>query len=72
MTRNQFHKLSEEFANYANCKVSFKQYIPSADKYIQSNGALRGIGQDANAESIIIASCGYIKAIYYAYVEFPK
>ena len=71
MTKKQYQELSENFWRYGDIQVDYFLPTPSGKK-IESFGFLRGIGVGVNAESIIIASCGFRHAIHYSNVNFPK
>lgn len=71
MTKKQYQELSENFWMYGDVRVDY--FIPTTSgKNMASFGFLRGIGVGVNAESIIIASCGFRHAIHYSNVNFPK
>lgn len=73
MTRNQYYKLAEDFARYANKEVEFTFFSASTtSKGEQLRGILKGIGMGANDENIIIAHMGYRYAVHYDYVKFPR
>ena len=71
MTKKQYQELSENFWRYGDIQVDYFLPTPSGKK-MKSFGFLRGIGVGVNAESIIIASCGFRHAIHYSNVNFPK
>ena len=71
MTKKQYQELSENFWRYGDIQVDYFLPTPSGKK-MESFGFLRGIGVGVNAESIIIASCGFRHAIHYSNVNFPK
>lgn len=71
MTTKQYQELSENFLLYGDARVDYFIPTPSGKK-MKSFGFLRGIGVGVNAESIIIASCGFRHAIHYSNVNFPK
>ena len=71
MTKKQYQELSENFWRYGDVQVDYFLPTPSGKK-MKSFGFLRGIGVGVNAESIIIASCGFRHAIHYSSVNFPK
>ena len=71
MTKKQYQELSENFWRYGDVQVDYFLPTPSGKK-MESFGFLRGIGVGVNAESIIIASCGFRHAIHYSNVNFPK
>ena len=72
MTQNQFHRLAENFADFAGKQVEYLAYWPSANKYIKTSGYLRGIGMGPNSQRILITYGGYTSAIHFGQVYFPK
>lgn len=64
-----FNKIKENPKGFIGSKVSYTHYIPSADKYLTSQGVLHGIGSGVNSGCIIIGDKGKNKAIYYGYVQ---
>lgn len=72
MTKNQFHKLAENFAEYARTEVSFKAWCPSANDYRPGKGILLGIDLYSGLEALIIGHMGHRIALYYEYVNYPK
>lgn len=72
MTKAQFHKLAENFADYARAEVSFKSWCPSANDYRPGKGILLGISLYADAECLVIGEMGHSIALFYEYVNYPK
>ena len=73
MTKNQFLKLAENFADYARAEVSFKYWFPSTNDYRPGKGIL--LGFDLGSETcpcLIIGHMGHRIALYYEYVDYPK
>ena len=71
MTKKQYQELAENFWRYGDSQVDYF-FLTQSGKKMESFGFLRGIGVGVNAESIIIASCGFRHAIHYSNVNFPK
>lgn len=69
MTKELFNKIKKNQRNFIGSRVSYTHYIPSADRYVASQGVLHGIGKGVNSECVIIGDKGKNKAIYYVYVE---
>ena len=81
MTKKQYEEVVNQFALFANKKVTYKSrnlyYGQSkADyckhKYNVCEGTLMGVGIYGNAEHLIIANCGQLHAIYYRNIKYPK
>jgi len=72
MTENQYRKLAENFAKYADVSVHYQRFIPSMNRKVETTGLLKGIGVGCNAGTIILANLGYVYAIPFADVNFPK
>ena len=72
MTTELFKKIKENPKDFVGSKVSYTHYMPSADKYVASQGVLQGVGRGANSECIIIGDKGKNKAIYYGYVQLTN
>lgn len=70
MMTDLFNKIKENPKGFIGRKVSYTHYIPSADKYVTSQGVLHGIGRGVNSGCIIIGDKGRNKFIYYKYVSF--
>ena len=68
MTTELFNKIKENPKGFIDSKVSYTHYMPSADKYVTSQGVLHGIGRGVNSGCIIIGDRGKNKAIFYKYV----
>lgn len=69
MTTELFKKIKENQKDFVGSKVSYTHYIPSADKYITSQGVIRGVGKGINSRCVIVGDKGKNKAIYYGYVK---
>lgn len=72
MTRNQLHKLAENFADYARAEVTFKVWCPSANEFRPGKGILLGIDLATGCECLIIGDMGHRIGQYYEYVDYPK
>ena len=72
MTENQYKKLAEDFAKYADVYVRYHIFYPSMNRKVETTGRLKGIGVGCNAGKIILANLGYVYAIPFADVNFPK
>lgn len=72
MTIELFREIKENLKAFIGSKVNYTHYIPSADKYVTSQGVLHGIGKGVNSECIVIGDKGKNKAIYYGYVQLTK
>lgn len=74
MTRNQFIKLQENFAEYAKVKTTYKSAFPRrADgKKYDHNACLWGIGVGALSDFVILADMGHRVAIHFEDVKLPK
>ena len=69
MTTELFNKIKENPKGFIGRNVNYTHYIPSANKYVKSQGVLHGIGRGVNSGCIIIGDKGKNKAIYYGYVQ---
>lgn len=72
MTIELFRKIKENLKAFIGSKVNYTHYIPSANKYVTSQGVLHGIGRGVNSECIIIGDKGKNKAIYFKYVNLTN
>ena len=73
MTKNQFQKLAENFADYARKEVSYKAWCPSANDFRPATGILLGLDvSGVNTECLVLGSQGHRVTIYYKFVDFPK
>lgn len=69
MMTELFNKIKENPKGFIGSKVNYTHYVPSASKYVTSQGVLHGIGNGVNSGCIIIGDKGKNKAIYYGYVQ---
>lgn len=72
MTKNQFHKLAENFADYARAEVTFKAWCPSTDDYRPGRGILLGMDFSTGCECLILGHMGHRISLYYEFVDYPK
>ncbi len=72
MTRNQFIKLHENFADYARMETTYKAFNPHSGKKEKRNGMFRGIGVGALDDFVILARMGHTEAIRFEDVKLPK
>lgn len=71
MTRNQFIKLQENFANYAKAETAYKYTSPRSRAKLESKGRIWGIST-VFADHVILADFGYKVAIHFEDVKLPK
>ena len=75
MTQNDYIKVAQNFAGYANKRVEFEKldlYSEGLNKYIKSSARLIGVGVMGNAEHFILADLGHRMAVHYSKVKMPK
>lgn len=72
MTKNQFQKLAENFADYARAEVSFTAWCPSANDYRPGKGILLGVSFRADVECLVLGHMGHQIILFYKYVNYPK
>ena len=72
MTRNQFIKLQENFADYAKMETSYMSSNPRSEKKEKKNGYLWGIGVGTLSDFVILAIYGHRVAIPFGDVKLPK
>lgn len=70
MTRFHFNQVLNNFSEFAGKEVQFDSFIPSANKYAKRYGNLKGIGTDANTESLLISNGGMVYAVHYTRVDW--
>lgn len=72
MTRNQFIKLQENFADYAKMETTYKAGNPHNEKKEKRTGFFWGIGVGTLEDFVILAHFGHKEAIPFTDVKLPK
>ena len=76
MTQNDYIKVAQNFAGYANKRVEFEKLDLHSEglknKYIKKSARLIGVGVMGNAEHFILADLGRRMAVHYSKVKMPK
>lgn len=73
MTQNQFNKLHEIFALYADKWTTYRTTRPfSNGKKVEGTAMFIGVGVGVNEGRVILSSCGHRMAIPFTDVKLPK
>ena len=73
MTKNQFIRLHENFAEYAKMKTSFKATTPYSNwKKVPGEAFIWGLGSGVLDDFVVLVKDGHRMAIHYEDVKLPR